>query len=153
MEVAMDRSEARDALAAAEGAQARLATTMHCPPWRHAVFGGLFFALIGSIAVSSAAQFATLPFIVIALIVIMRTDRRRMGLFVNGYRRGATLPVTLGYVAVMTAFVAAAMALRVNDAGLLAKFGLAALAFALGLAFSVVWQRVYVRELTGRTAR
>jgi len=144
----MDSSDARQALDQVTAAQVRMAESVaDCPPWRHALFGGLFFALIGSISISSAVQLATAPFILIAAVLIMKNDRRRKGVFVNGYRRGATLPVTLLLVLVMVGLVYAAMKLRYGDYGLGAKFALAVLAFALATGFSVYWNRIFRLEL------
>jgi hypothetical protein len=142
-----DAASARAALDGVAQAQAGVAAAIQCPPWRHAAFGAIFAALIGSVAVSQTVQMMTAPAVLICIAVIVRSDRRRMGAWVNGYRRGRTLPVTLGFLAMMMVLVVVAMKLRLGGAEWSAKAGLAALAGALGICFSVVWQRVYRAEL------
>lgn len=145
----MRNEEAIAALSGVQDAQNRLAADMNCPPWRHAALGGLFAVLIGSIAVSSQFQMAMMPLVMAAIVLLVRSDRKRMGLFVNGYRRGRTLPVALACLAAMLALVFAAMHMRNHDFAVASKAGLAAIAGLLGTAFSIGWQRVYRHELTG----
>jgi hypothetical protein len=76
-------------------------------------------------------------------------DRRRYGVFVNGYRRGVTLPLTLALAAGMIALLVAAFHAREAGLSPWTKVGLAALAFALATGVSVLWQRIYLRELRG----
>lgn len=144
----MESNEARAALAKVSAAQARMAAVVaDCPPWRHAVFGAVFFVLIGSVAISSGVQFAASPVVLLAIVLIVRSDRARMGVFVNGYRRGATLPVSLVMLAAMIGLVFGAMELRTGGHGLDAKLVLAAVAFVIATSFSIYWQRIYLLEL------
>ena len=145
----MRNDEALAALSGVQDAQNRLAADIECPPWRHAAMGGFFAVLIGSIAISSQAQMAMMPLVMLGLILLVRSDRKRMGLFVNGYRRGRTLPVSLACLAIMLTLVFAAMHMRNHDFLLASKAALAVIAAIAGTAFSVVWQRVYRRELRG----
>ena len=82
-------------------------------------------------------------------LAIFLNDRRRYGVFINGYRRGATLPLTLALGGGMIVLLVASIHAR--DAGLSpwTKAGIAGLTFAFATAVSVVWQRVYLRELRG----
>jgi len=146
----MQPHEAQSALASVHSAEARLANKVgHCPPWRHAAFGALFALLIGSIAISSTVQFAAMPVIIAGVVLLIRWDRKRYGVFINGYRRGRTLPVTLGFVGIMIVLVVAAMHMRVNGFTDASKIGLAALAFAIAIGFSLAWGRTFMRELAG----
>ncbi len=146
----MQPSEAREALDSIQAADTKLAARIgNCPPWRHAVLGGIFALLIGSIAVSSTVQMLSLPVVLLAVFLTVRSDRKRYGVFVNGYRRGATRPVTFALVAVMIALVLAAMHMRNNGFTDASKVGLAVVAFTLAVMFSVTWHRVLRRELTG----
>lgn len=144
----MNPEEAQAALAGVRTADQRLAERVgNCPPWRHAAFGAMFGILIGSISLSGTAQ-AVGTVIVLAMIVfLIQSDRRRYGVFINGYRRGATLPLTLSYLGTMLVLVAAAMYMRVNEFTIWSKAGLAAIAFAFALAMSIKWQRVFLKEL------
>ena len=144
----MEKFEARHALDQLSSAQSLIADDLgHCPPWRHVLFGALFFVLIGSIAISSAAQLYAAPFILIATALIVRSDRKRLGVFINGYRRGATLPLTIIFLVVMIGLVFWGMQLRTAGYSLPHKLGLSALAFAVAVGFSVYWQSIYRLEL------
>lgn len=143
-----DSHAAREALAAVSQTRADMVRDLGtCPPWRHALFGAMFFVLIGSISISSTVQMATAPLLVIAVLLLRRSDIRRTGVFINGYRSGATLPVTLALVGALIAFVVAAMHMRMNGFSIVSKLALATLAFALSTWASVVWQRIFRREL------
>ena len=146
----MSPDEARHALDHVGVTRAQMSALCNCPPWRHAAFGAIFAILIGSISISTTAQMIGTAIVLLLMVLLMRYDLKRYGVFVNGYRRGATLPLTLGYVGVMIALVATAMALRVNGLGLASKLGLAAIAFALATGLSVKWSRVFRREMEGR---
>ena len=146
----MNPHEAQAAIAGVRSAEASLADKVaHCPPWRHAAFGGIFAVLIGSIAISDTAQIVGTVIVLVSIVVLMRSDRKRYGVFINGYRRGATLPLTLLYVGVMAVMVAAAMYLRVNDFSIWSKAALTVIAFAMATLFSVKWSGVFRKELGG----
>ena len=144
------REEAKRALATISDTKAAMAHAIaDCPPWRHAAFGAVFALLIGSISISSAVQLATIPVIIALIILIKRSDERRTGVFVNGFRQGKTLAVTLAYLAVLVPFVLLALHLRLGGFGLSAKAGLSALSFAIAVGLSLWWHRVFKRELLG----
>lgn len=143
----MDRNEAREALDAVDGAREQLARAMHCPPWRHAAFGVVMATLIAANAVPRLF-FAPLFVVAMAATVwLVRGDRRRTGTFVNGWRRGRTLPLSGGLFVVLLALIF--MARRGRSEVFVTAQGLLAigLAFAVGTLVSVVWQRVYLAEL------
>jgi hypothetical protein len=143
----MDRNEALSALGAVGDAKAALARAADCPPWRHAAFGGVMGLIIFSGGVEPPLNFALLAasFVAIALIVI--SDRRRMGMFINGYRRGATRPLT--FVMLGTMIVIAWAEFHAREAGLSmgTRVALTLLAFAIATAMSVAWQRTFRREM------
>jgi hypothetical protein len=143
------QDEARAALDSIGQTRAQLAALANCPPWRHAAFGLIFAILVGSISISGTAQIVGTVVILVLVGLLVRSDLKRYGVFVNGYRRGATLPLTLGYVGFMIVLVAAAMYMRLHGFSLWSKLGLAALAFAMATALSVKWGRTYRREMGG----
>lgn len=146
----MQPDEAQAALAGVSSAEARLAAKVAtCPPWRHAAFGVVLAILIGSISISSTAQIIGSVLVLVLVGLLVLHDLKRYGVFVNGYRRGATMPVTLAYLGGMIVLVAAAMYMRLNDFSLWSKLGLAALTFVLATAISVKWNNVYRKELGG----
>lgn len=148
----MNSNEAHTALAGVDAARARLARASDCPPWRHAVFGGIMAMFVGGVTLPAPWPMAATVLGLVAVAIVAYDDRRRTGMFVNGYRRGATLGVTAVLLAALFALVAIAVRLRLGDGGMLAKVALAAATFAIATGASIMWQRVYVRELTGTTA-
>lgn len=139
---------ARAALDTVARTRQEMATKLgNCPPIRHVMFGALFAVLIGTIAISTSAQIMGCAAVIVGVLAIKRWDERRMGVFINGYRKGRTLPVTLGFVGLMILLVAAAMHMRIEGFADASKAGLAAIAFVLGVAFSIVWMRVFRKEL------
>ena len=146
----MSPADARAALDKVGMTRTQMAAICNCPPWRHAAFGLIFAVLIGSISISGTAQVIGTAVVLVLTGLLVAHDRVRYGVFVNGYRRGATLPLTLTYVGVMIVLVATAMFMRLNGFTLLGKLALSAIALALATAVSVKWSRVFRRELEGR---
>ncbi|MEO1967098.1 MAG: hypothetical protein ABGW87_00105 [Sphingomonadaceae bacterium] len=146
----MQPEEARTTLAGVSGVEARLAEKLtKCPPWRHAAFGMLLGILVASIAISGTAQIIGTVVVLTLVGLLLWHDLRRYGVFVNGYRRGATLPVALAYVGTLVVLIAAAMYMRENDFSIWSKLGLGAIAFAWATFTSVQWNRAYRKELRG----
>jgi len=143
----MENFEAASALDAKRHAEAQMAKAATCPPWRHAVFGLLMGALVASPAFDTVPRYAILFLILACLPVIMHSDRKRTGMFINGYRRGKTLLVTIGILAVELSlyFVSIVRGLEHHDHTTPLLLGV--LAVAIGIAGSLLWQRVFVREM------
>lgn len=145
----MDDREARDALKSIAAAQSQLADSQHYPFWRHAAFGAATGLLIAASAAPQA--FFAGPFIasMAGLVWLVKYDRRRTGTFVNGWRWGRTLPISLILFAALLGLVF--YSVRTRGDGFVSKEGLVATgaAFVLGTVFSLLWQRVYINELRG----
>jgi len=143
----MMQDEARLALAAKGAAEQDIARLSLCPPWRHAAFAGIMAALVGAPAVPIPLRFAVLVAILVAVGLIVRSDRRRLGVFINGYRRGKTRRVTFPMLAVILLLYTASY--HFGDAAHLPaiSLALAVVAFVIGYLGSMSWQRVFVREL------
>jgi hypothetical protein len=128
-------------------AKARMAQKVVCPPYRHALFGAMMGALVAAQAGPSQVVFATEAAVVVAAVWMFVTSKRRMGFFVNGYRKGRTRPVALAMVVVYVAALSGAawckQAYHLAWPGLV----LGAVVFGVGTWASVLWQRVYRREL------
>ena len=147
----MDSNEAAAALAGIGGAEHRLADQIgDCPPWRHAAFGAVMAMLVGGAGLPLVWQTTAMVLGMALVALIVRDDRRRYGVFVNGYRRGKTLPLTLLLLGGILLLLFAQVHAR--EAGLSAwtKAGIAALAFIYAVAGSAIWQRVFVAELRAR---
>lgn len=143
----MDDRQARDALASIASAQSELAETQSFPLWRHAALGVVAALLIAANAVPQT--FFAAPYVVAmaGVVWLVKYDRRRTGVFVNGWRWGRTLPISVILAALLIGLVFYARHTHAN--GHLSSEGLLAIAaaFALGTAFSIIWQRIYIAEL------
>jgi hypothetical protein len=146
----MDRDVARAALEGMDAAKRELArTAANCPPWRHAAFGLMMAMLVGGLGFGPAIQMPLVALAMAAVALLVADDRRRYGLFVNGYRRGRTLPVTLALLGAMIVLGAAEIHARIADLSPATKLGIAAIAFVIAVIASVAFARVYRRELEG----
>jgi hypothetical protein len=142
----MLHEEAQAALEAKQAAEHRLASAAECPPWRHAVFALLMAALVATTALPLALRLVAAALILLCVAAVVQSDRRRMGLFVNGYRRGKTRIVTFAMLAaILPLYVYSARAGLDGDR--LVPLLLAGVTFVISLVGSIVWQRVFVREL------
>ena len=140
------KEEARAALDAKGTAEQDLARAAVCPPWRHAAFGLVMGSLVATPALPLPLRLLALALILVGIGLIVRSDRRRMGMFINGYRRGKTLIVShlmLGFTLALFA-----ISIRASDAGdLVTPLLLGGAAFLVCVIGSVLWQRVFVSEL------
>ena len=139
--------QARLALMAKGAAEQDLARLATCPPWRHAVFAGMMAALVATPAVPLALRFVLLALIFAAIALVVQSDRRRLGVFVNGYRRGKTRLVALPMLALILLLYAASCYFALNRGQPRISLALAAASFVIGYIGSMIWQRVFVREL------
>lgn len=143
----MEHAEALSALNAKRQAEAQMARAATCPPWRHAVFGLLMGGLVASFAFDFLIRTAILIAVLVAMPLIIQADRKRMGMFINGYRRGKTRFVTAGILMLWLPLYAISVhsALSLHDRAMPLILG--AVAFVIGTIGSVLWQHVFVREM------
>lgn len=135
------------ALAAKGDAERQLAAAAYCPPWRHWVFGLLMAGFVFSPAIAMPLRLVLLAGLLGAIPLIVASDRKRMGMFINGYRRGRTLLVTLPLVAInLLLYAASAFQARITG-GVEWPIILAGIALLVSTVGSILWQRVFVREL------
>lgn len=150
----MDRNEALSALDAARDTDRRMARRMTWPLWRHALAGGLQALFV--ITWATPMPFAAL-LMVIALFGIFwigANDRKKFGMFVNGWSSEAARPSIL-------------LAVAITLAGFLAIYLLGDgvnrwTPWAIPVAFAVFvgvtlaslwWQKLYMRELMHEEAQ
>lgn len=141
----MEAQAALDSMADAQGALARSGPKY--PLWRHAAFAAVMAALVLGQGFGQPWSLLLLVFPMAAVAWLVTDDRKRYGLFVNGYRKGRTLPVTILLLVLMVGAMVGEVYARSHNLGLLVKFGIAGFAFALALAMSLWWTRIYDREL------
>lgn len=143
----METFEARSALEAKQYAEAQMARAANCPPWRHALFGLLMGGLVASPAFDTPIRFAILAVILCSIPLIIRSDRKRMGMFINGYRRGKTRLVAFGVLAVELSLYAVSVYYGLDLGDHLTPLLLGLAGVLIGIAGSLLWQRVFVREM------
>jgi hypothetical protein len=143
----METMDARSALDAKRQAEAQLARAANCPPWRHGIFGLLMGALVASPAFDFPIRTAIIVLILCSIPLIIHSDRKRMGMFINGYRRGKTRIVAGGilFVELSLYMVSAYYGMELHKQLVPLLLGLAGL--PIGIAGSLLWQRVFVREM------
>jgi hypothetical protein len=143
----MESLDALSALDAKRQAEAQLARAVHCPPWRHAVFGLMMGLLVASAAFEFPVRTAIIVLILCSIPAIVHSDRKRMGMFINGYRRGKTRIVAVGLLCVELSLYAIAVYYGLELHDQLIPLLLGVVAFVVGIAGSLIWQRVFVREM------
>ena len=143
----MEQSEASSALAAKRAAEAQMARAANCPPWRHAVFGLLMGGLVASPAFAMPIRTSLLVIILACIPIIIHSDRKRMGMFINGYRRGKTRVVTIGILIVELSLYAVSVIRGLGYDDHLTPLLLGVAGVLIGIAGSMLWQRVFVREM------
>jgi hypothetical protein len=141
------QEQARIALDAKANAERELAGAVQCPPWRHIAFGLLMGALIATPAFPQMTRFAILAGILGAIALIIRSDRKRLGVFINGYRRGKTRIVVAVTLIVELGLYTISLFRGLDHGDRLTPLLLAIVGVILGTAASVLSQRVFVREL------
>ncbi|WP_294250170.1 hypothetical protein [uncultured Sphingomonas sp.] len=139
-------AEAQQALAQIHASRAQLARVAHCPPARHLAFAALEAGLVASPAAAPYQLVALVP-LVLGLVLIVRWDRQRLGMFINGYRRGRTRRVIAAFLPVLGALYGASVYFVFAKQEIWPSLLLAAVMFGIATYMSIVWQRVFVREL------
>lgn len=146
----MNADEASQALDAVKSAQRSIAAVSTAPLWRHAAFGVVMALLILSIAAGKPFWLLPWALSMIGVAALLWWDRRQTGMFVNGYRHGRTLPLTLALLVVTVALAFAAIRLNNHGEPQLALLTVPA-TFLVALVASLWWERIFLRELgTGR---
>ena len=143
----MSPAEARAALDSTAAARAHIAALGMCPPWRHAAFGAVMGLLVGGVGFELPVQTACTVLALGSIALIAAYDRRRYGVFINGYRRGTTLKVSIAMLIVMLAMLVLQITLRDRHASTAVHLAIAFAAFALGTWGSVIWSHVFRREM------
>ncbi|WP_260926878.1 hypothetical protein [Novosphingobium sp. 9] len=147
----IDRQTAAAALASAQEAGNRLADVQAkaCPPWRHAAFGLLMGAMVLAPGLPTVLTGAIVAMCMAGVVLLVRYDRARSGTFVNGYRRGATRPLVFALLGTMLVLIFAETYAKESGLSIFTRLGIAVIAGLLAGGGSVVFQRLYLRELRG----
>ena len=143
----MENFDPRAALAAKQHAEAQMARAATCPPWRHAIFGLMMGALVASPAFEMPLRLAILVLMLCCIPIIVQSDRKRMGMFINGYRRGKTRIVAIGILAIELSLYAVAVIRGLDHQDHITPLVLGAVGVLIGILGSRLWQRVFVSEM------
>src|SRR5579871_911130 len=138
-----DVEAARQALAEVGAIRGQVADKVRCPPSWHIAMGLILGAMVASQALSTALSMAVTAICLCATVLMMQAARRRMGFFVNGYRRGKTLWVALGLLVFAESMLALGIWLKL---GLHLPWGPVAcgvLVVPVSIGASYLWQSVY----------
>lgn len=145
----MDQLEAARSLEMMRTARGALAERAKWSFVRHAAVGLLLGGLIAGYALPGSWPLIVAAACMTATAMVVARDRRRDGFSVSGYRSGRTRWVTFAMLLVGLAALVGAIVLKKH-------YGLtwAPIAIGSGIAVfatisSIVWERVYQRELDG----
>jgi hypothetical protein len=147
MKETMSPAEARAALDSVGATRAQIAALGLCPPWRHAAFGAVMSLLILGLGFPLGIEVACLCLAMGGVALIAAYDRKRYGMFINGYRKGATRPVAAGLLVAMLGLIFLQIRLREQGVASWVPFAVAGVAFVAAVIGSVLWARVFRREL------
>ena len=143
----MKSAEAAAALSAMQQSRERLAAAADCPPQRHLAFALLLGGVVAAQAAPPTWTLVIEGLLGLGVAAVIAWDRKRTGMFINGYRAGRTRPLT---------FAMLFMALALGALGVWLKHGLGLVwapvvcgvaVTAVAYMMSAVWQRIYRREL------
>lgn len=145
----MNADEANQALDAVASAKRSIAAACAAPLWRHAAFAVVMALLILSVAAGQPFWLLPWALSMVGVASLFWWDRRQTGMFVNGYRRGRTLPLTIALLIVITGLAVAAIRFRDDGEPLLALLTVP-VAFVVALVTSLWWERIFLAEMGGK---
>src|ERR1700722_5542 len=139
--------EATAALVAMQESRERLAAAANCPPARHLAFAGLMGGLVAAQGAPEPINLGLDALLVIGVALVIMWDRRRTGMFINGYRAGPTRPVTFGLLAFTLATMGLCDWLMFSRGVAWAPFAGGVLVAIVAYFASSIWQGIYLRDL------
>jgi len=143
----LDAADALRALEQAEAVRREVAQRAVCPPHWHLAFGLLMATLIAAQAAPPLYAVGIMALWAGAFVLMLRAIRRRLGFFVNGWRRGRTLRVSIALLVYCELLLMASLWLKLSQHIGWAPLAAAALVFPGAVYGSYVWQRVYLAEM------
>jgi hypothetical protein len=142
-----DADAARRALDDAGAIRGQIADKARCPPSWHAAFGVMMGAMVAGQALPSHLSIGVTVLCLGAAVFMMRAARRRMGFFVNGYRRGRTLWVAIGLLGIIEAMLFAGIGLKETWGLAWAPVVCGLIVAPIAVGGSYLWQAVYREEM------
>ena len=141
--------EASAALSAMQASRDKLAeaAAASCPPARHLAFAGLMGGLVACQAAPTALCLLIEAMLIVGVGLVIAWDRRRTGMFINGYRAGPTRPITFSLLAFTLATLALCDWLKFERGIDWAPLVGGAVVTPVAYFTSSVWTRIYLRDL------
>lgn len=142
-----DGYDAAQSLAAMRASRAHILKKNECPPWRHAVFAAGLSSVVAMQAAPVKVFYGYCAFLFVAVAVIYGVQKARNGVFINGWRAGATRGVSLAIFGVYMAIYSLTWWLRLDHGSRIAPLIGGAVLFPLAWYASHRWMQVYRREM------
>ena len=139
--------EPHEALAALRRSRRKVLDRTDCPPQWSAVFAGLLSGVVAAQALPTAWFYAVVGVVLLGVLVTALVMRARKGVFVNGWRAGATRGVAMAIFAVYMTIYTTTLWLKIELGVWFAPLIGAAVLFPLAWYGSRRWMQVYRREL------
>jgi len=143
----MEATEAAAALSAMQESRARLAAAANCPPERHLAFAVLIGGLIAAQSAPPAITMMLEAVFIVGVALVIAWDRKRTGMFINGYRSGRTRPLTFALLAVALTLGALGVWLKESYGVVWAPVVSGIVVGVFAYFMSAAWQTIYRREL------
>jgi len=143
----MDAEQARAALAGVREAESGLAATMVLPGWYHLAFGAVMAGIVLSTALDQPLAASCFVGSMLGVVALGRYNRKRFGIFVNGWRAGRTRMVASVLALGLWGLIGWIMTSRHGANRDTVALVAGAVAFVGSGIASVVWMRVWRAEL------
>lgn len=144
-----DPLDARDALAIAHDAKARLAATP-TPPWYAPLYGLGCGAMVLAVTLRSPASIVIGSVALAGVVSLYRLESHRSGVRLNGFRAGATLPISIALLVALLGAVVIALRLRDVPGYGWAPIAAGAVSAVAAALASLAWDRVWRRETAAK---
>lgn len=138
--------EARKTLADIETRQSASVARLDWPLWRELVLGGAFGVLTGAHALPTPWDLV-LILVCVGVILVMVRNYVSQPVWVSGYRKGRTLPVTIGFVVGWIALYFGTMVAYDLTGALWIPIGAGLLSFAAFMVFNRLWLAIWRAEM------
>lgn len=141
-----NQQDAAEALAAMRQARIRANTIRRLPFAYHLGFGAMMAGFVVAVNLPHWAFGFAMAGLILIGVLLYQWQRRATGRWVNGYRVGRTLPLTILVVATLVGLLLTSNPEGAPTFNLFTPLQGALLAFAIGTGFDWLWVKIYDRE-------
>lgn len=139
----MDPHDAATALTSIRRTEDKLADRARWPVHRHAMFGLSEGLLIAALPQPSAIRTGMIAVGAVLILACVWDDRRRHGMFISGWQKGATRPLTFMLAAFLATMVWAALHTGRGDGIQPSGMIIGVVTFVICTGASIAWERIY----------